>query len=306
MSDLSQLNAVRAFEAVARTGSYALAAKELHVTPAAVGQQVRAFEAWLGTTLFHRMESGTKRLVLTENAKAAAHELRTGLEAIERGVRRLRAPARVSLTITASHAFVGKWLVARLDAFTNAHPTLDVRLDVSDRMLDFRRGEADAGIRFGHGSWPGALATRLVGEEVFPVCAPSLLSARHRRRSPGDLGKRGRFTLIHDLLQDATGALPTWEVWLDHAGMKSTASGEGGLRINSSFAAIQAAIRGQGVALARAVLVRDDIEAGSLVRLLPHVSYPVAWAYHFVRSAEGAEAPQVRAFRTWLRRALTV
>ena len=295
MSGLAHLNAIRAFEAVARNGSYARAAKELGVTPAAIGQHVRALEAQLGAPLFSRRDAGPNRLVLTERAKLAAFEFRAAFETIERAIVELGAPSREALTVTASQAFVGKWLMSRLDAFTTAHPSLDVRLDVSDRLVDVARGEAMVGIRCGGGSWPGLAVTRLMGEEVFPVCAPSL---RPRRRAAlSDLGASG-LKLIHDLMQEGTGAFPTWQAWLSRAGMSPPS--RGGLVVNSSVAAIQAAVEGSGVALARSVLVQDDIERGLLVRLCPEISFPVAWSYWFVRSRQAEKQPQIRAFRNWI------
>lgn len=296
MGDLSQLNAIRAFEAVARHGTYARAARELHVTPAAVGQHVRALEAWLGAPLFSRVDAGPQRLVLTDRARVAAFEFRAGLETIERGMVQLRAPTRDLLTITASQAFVGKWLMARLEGFTTAHPALDVRLDVSDRLTDIARGEATVGIRCGPGSWPGLTATKLMGEELFPVCAPSLL-ARHKAPLV-DLGV-APVTLVHDAMQESTGAFPTWRDWLLQAGM-TLRDHQGALRVNSSVAAIQAAIAGQGVALARSVLVQDDIASGLLVRLHADVSCSVPWSYWLVRSSRADEQPSARAFRDWI------
>lgn len=295
MAALDRLNALRAFEAVARHGSYARAARELNVTPAAVGQHVRSLEDWLGLRLFTRV-GGPQRLVLTHRAERASSELRAALAAIERAVAGLRSPERVVLTITASQAFVAKWLMARLEGFTSTHPSFDVRLDVSDRVLDVAQHEGLVAIRCGEGPWPGAIVTKLMREELFPVCAPALV---RRRRLPVREVDLARLPRIHDGMQSVNGTFPTWAHWLARHGVTASA-GTGGLRVNSSVAAIQAAIGGSGVALARSVLVRDDLERGLLVRPCGEAAWRVSSAYWLARSHASDALPEVQAFCAWL------
>lgn len=300
MRELSRLKAIQAFEAVARNGSYVRAADEMHVTPAAIGQQVRSLEAWLGMALFHRLDSGASRLVPTEKAKLALADFEDGFDRLDRGLRRLRAATRETLTISASQAFVAKWLMARLDSFTQLHPALEVRLDVTDRVVDVTHGDADVGIRCGPGGWPGLTVTRLMSEEVFPVCAPGYLSPRERGlRGLRSLAETKRLILIHDATAKTTSAFPAWSTWLQHAGMPPTLA-KRGIQINASAAVIQAAINGQGIALARAALVRDDIANGLLVRLFPKISLPIEWAYYLVHSEDAQSRAQVQAFLEWI------
>jgi LysR family transcriptional regulator, glycine cleavage system transcriptional activator len=295
--NLSRIKAIQAFEATARNGSYVAAARELSVTPAAVGQQVRALESWLGVPLFRRLDSGEKRLVVSQGAESALLDFRDGFSRIETGVRKLRE-RRVQevITVTASQAFVAKWLLPRLQDFTSVHPSVDVRLDVTDRVVDVSRGEADIGVRCGPGKWRGLLSTHLMDEEVFPVCNPSLANALGNALGIGALAKQ---TLIHDATLKAEAVFPTWRQWLTRAGVNSNRADQG-LKINSSAAVIQAAIDGQGVALARRTLVQDDLQGKRLVRMFPNISWPISWSYYAVYSREGIEQSAVKLFHDWL------
>jgi LysR family transcriptional regulator, glycine cleavage system transcriptional activator len=297
MRNLSMLRAIQAFEAAARHQNYADAASELSVTPAAVGQQVRALEAWLGVTLFRRLGSGSHRLLLTDEALAALPDFSEGLDRLDSGLRRLRQQRqRAVVTVSASQAFVARWLLPRLDRFTAAHPHIDVRLDVSDRLVDVKHGEADLAIRCGAGRWAGLKAVKLMDEEVFPVCSPALLGGQAAPRTAKQVTGLG---LIHDLTMASAQAFPNWSQWLQAQGLTLAASPRG-LHINASAAAIQAALNGQGVALARRVFVQDDITHGRLLRLLPQVSWPVAWAYYCVHTEDSLQRSAVTVFMNWL------
>ena len=214
MRSIAHLNALRAFEASARHQSFSLAAQELNVTPAAVGQLVRTLEDWLGSPLFVRSTSGRARLVTTEVAEQALPDIRAGLERLAVGLERLRSgSAGGVLTVTVSPAFAAKWLLPRIERFQAAWPETDLRLDTSLKPVDF------------------------VGQ-----------------------------------------------------------------RINNSAAVLQAAIDGQGVALARSVMAHDDLAAGRLVRLFPQVRLESALAYYVVYRPECIAQPKVAAFRDWLLR----
>ncbi len=291
------LNALRAFEASARHQSFSAAAEELHVTPAAVGQLVRSLEDWLGSPLFVRAASGRARLVPTEVAERALPDIRGGLDKLALGLDRLKeGSASGVLTVTTSPAFAAKWLLPRLDRFHAAWPDTDVRLDTSLKPVDFVAQRIDIGVRYGAGHWPGLAADRLMDEEVYPVCSPSLLRGRSRLRAPADLA---RATLIHDLSMDGDGDFPTWKSWLGKACVPDAGTARG-LRINNSAAVLQAAIDGHGVALARSVMARDDLAAGRLVRLFPDVRFASPLAYYVVYRPECAALPRLAAFRAWI------
>lgn len=284
---LPPLNALRAFEAAARHLSFTQAAAELNVTQAAVSHQVKALEAWLGQPLFERMN---RALRLTEAGRALLPPMRDALDQIAAATTRLapREPTGV-LTISTIPSFAAKWLVLRLGRFQAAHPEFAVRLLTSADLVDFVRQDVDVAIRFGHGPWPGVHAERLMTEEVFPVCSPSLPAGSPPLRTPADLRHH---TLLHD------DHVVTWRLWLRAAGVEDV-DAERGPRFTDSALVLQLAIDGQGVALARRVLVGDDLAAGRLVRPFAQ-SLPGEFAYHLVAPPHHFSRAKVAAFRDWL------
>lgn len=291
------LNALRAFEASARHQSFSAAATELHVTPAAVGQLVRTLEDWLGAPLFVRGSHGRARLVVTPAAERALPDIRAGLSSLSLGLERLKeARAQGVLTVTVSPAFAAKWLLPRIERFQMVCPDTDVRLDTSLKPVDFVAQQIDIGVRYGAGSWPGLVAEKLMDEEVYPVCSPQLLQARGCFQAPCDMTRE---TLIHDLSMDAHTGFPTWGEWLRRAGMTEVNTARG-MKINNSAAVLQAAIDGQGIALARSVMAHDDVAAGRLLRLFPDLDFASPLAYYVVYRPESAGLPRLVAFRDWL------
>ncbi|MGP8432437.1 transcriptional regulator GcvA [Paraburkholderia fungorum] len=291
------LNALRAFEASARHRSFSAAAEELHVTPAAVGQLVRTLEDWLGIALFVRGGSGRARLVVTAAAERALPDIRAGLASLSLGLERLKeASAQGVLTVTVSPAFAAKWLLPRIERFQTACPDTDVRLDTNLKPVDFAVQQIDIGVRYGLGAWPGLVAEKLMDEEVYPVCSPQFLAERGRFQQPCDLRRE---TLIHDLSMDSHTGFPSWAEWLRRAGMTDVNTVRG-MKINNSAAVLQAAIDGQGIALARSVMARDDVASGRLVRLFPDIDFASPLAYFIVYRVESQSLPRLVAFRDWL------
>ena len=196
------------------------------------------------------------------------------------------------LTVTVSPAFAAKWLLPRIERFQAAWPETDVRLDACIEMLDFVAHSIDIGVRYGGGVWPGLTAEKLMDEEIYPVCSPTLLRKSRRLRKPSDLtGLR----LIHDRSVDAHSGFATWDAWLERADAKEVET-KRGLRINNSAAVLQAAIDGQGAALARSIMARDDLAAGRLVRLFPDIKFASTLAYYVVYRPECAALPKLVAF----------
>jgi len=294
--NLTRLKSLQAFEATARHGSFVGAAAELGVTPAAVGQMVRALETWLGSPLFHRHQHGRDRLVPIDTARAALLDLAEGLNRLEAGLDKLRAGQRRTLiTVSASQAIVAKWLLPELDDFTSRHPTLEVRLDVTDRLADLTRGEADVGVRCGAGQWSGLTAVRLMDEAFIAVASPALTPA------PGETETAwfARQTLIHDSTPQGLEIFPTWEAWARAAGV-TLSPAHPKLSINASASVLQAAIKGHGVALARRALAAQDIAAGRLRVLSPDIAIKISWGYYAVTTPRALNRPAVAAFRNWL------
>ena len=293
--NLPPLNSLRAFEAAARHLSFTKAAEELHVTPAAISHQVKALEEQLGVVLFRRL---TRALRLTEAGQAALPVLRDGFDKLADAVDLLhRHEESGALTVSLDPSFAAKWLVPRLDRFRAAHPDLDLRLAATEKLADFQRDNVDLAIRFGGGSYPGLESKRLFSREMFPVCSPQLLNGPTPLENPDDLRHHTLLHLDWDL-EDATA--PTWRMWLLAAGIHDIDFTRGPVFSITSLA-IQAAIEGQGVALANSVLVADDLAAGRLV--MPFdltVCDPLDFAYHVVVPKRTADLPKVAAFRDWI------
>lgn len=291
------LNALRAFEASARHLSFSVAAEELHVTPAAVGQLVRSLEERLGAPLFYRMNSGKTRLVLTEKAEKALPDIRAGFDKLTLGLERLQESSMNGiLTVAVSPAFAAKWLLPRLDRFQEVCTQTDVRLDTNLKAVDFAAQRIDVGVRYGLGHWLDLTAEKLMDEEVYPVCSPNLLNEKRRFHQPNELLQA---TLIHDLSMDAQTGFPTWSEWLKKAGVTEHAT-INNLQINNSAAVLQSAIDRRGVALARSVMVRDDLATGRLIRLFPNIQFDSPLAYYVVYRPQCTELARMQVFRDWL------
>lgn len=287
---LPPLTALRAFEAVARHLSMARAAEELHVTPAAVSQQIRLLEESLGVPLFHR----GKRLALSDHAAAAAPQLSEAFDRLERAVARLRAGTQEGpLVVSTTPAFAARWLVPRLDDFQSCHPGIELRLLATRRVVDFDREEVDVAIRFGRDPGPGLHVERLMAEEILPVAAPGVAAGIH---SADDIA---RCTLLQNEGQVNQSAFPDWETWLASLGASNT----GPLRyqrFGDANLTTQAAVAGMGAALMWRSLVADDLRAGRLVVLLDH-AIASDQSYFLVMPADRPLSPRLAAFCDWLR-----
>lgn len=291
---LPPLNALRAFEAAARHLSFKKAAQELHVTPAAVGHQVKALEDFLGVRLFRRLN---RAVMLTDAGQACLPDLREGFGKLASAVERLRAhERRGGLMATAAPTLAVKWLVPRLVRFQQAHPEITVRMQTSTAVDDLVRDGIDVGIRFCADVEPGLRGETLFGEEVTPVCTPRLMDGPHPPRQPDDLRHH---TLIHLEGETADPSWPDWRTWLRAAGVANV-DVDRGLRFTQTIAAAQAAIDGRGVALLGLTCLLDDLAAGRLVRPFD-LAFGTEYAYRVV-SPEGVfDQPKVVAFREWLR-----
>lgn len=291
---LAHLNALRAFEATARLGSFAAAATELDVTPAAVGQQVRMLEDYFGSALFERRG---KRLELAETARAAVPDIKDAFDRLARAADRLKDPRRGQLvTVTLPPSFAAKWLMPHAERFRLAYPDIDLRLDTTDRLADLARENIAVGIRYGAGQYPGLEATLLMPESVFPACSPALLTRVRRLRNPDDLA---HFKLIHDTTMETHRGFPTWATWLKAVGARNVDSRRG-LRVNSSVMSLQAAIDGQGIALARSVIAAGDLAEGRLIRPL-RGARPTGYSYYLVYPAGLPLGRAAAAFCHWLK-----
>jgi LysR family glycine cleavage system transcriptional activator len=284
---LPSLNALKAFEATARHESFTKAADELCVTQGAVSQQVKALEDDLGVRLFRRER---QRLVITEAGQFYLGVVRDAFDRLGMGTERLlQRQNSGTLTITTSPNFAAKWLVHRLRGFSEAHPGIDLRISASIQHIDFAREDIDLAIRHGNGQWPGMDVTRLCIEELFPVCSPKLLTGRGALRSPRDIKHH---TLLH------TNSSSDWASWLAKAGLDGVDLARG-IVFNQASMAIDAAVDGQGIALARTALASWDLISGRLVRPFAQ-ALEAPYAYWIVCPKSAAELPKISTFRGWL------
>ncbi len=284
---LPPLNALKAFEAAARHESFTRAAEELCVTQGAVSHQVKALEAELGIKLFNRER---QRLIITEAGRQYLAVVRDALDRIALGTERLVQRQRSGvLTVSTSPDFAAKWLVHRLSRFAEAHPDIDLRISATMHHVDFAREDVDIAVRHGDGNWPGLAVARLCTEHLFAVCSPKLLSGRQRMTKPADVLK---FPILH--LDDRK----NWSKWLDAAGVAADEPSHGPV-LNRASMAIDAAVDGQGVALARTTLAAWDLINGRLVRPFA-VALPLSKNYWVVCPKATSALPKIATFRDWL------
>jgi LysR family glycine cleavage system transcriptional activator len=286
---LPPLNALRAFEAVARHLSITHAADELGVTPGAVSQSVKALEEYLGKALLSRTSRG---LVLNDAAAAALPALSEGFDRLAEAAQRLAGPERGGrLTVSVSPSFAQKWLAPRLSGFSAEHPDVDVQIQASMGLSNFEAEGVDLAIRYGAGGWAGLEAKLLLHEEVTPVCAPNVAD---ELKAPADLAK---FTLIHDDSTLNDESCPDWPMWLKAAGVTGV-DGSRGPRFNQSSLAIDAVANGRGVTLAKRALAQADLDAGRLVAPFA-MATPLHFAYWIVHPPGRARSKPARVFIAW-------
>jgi LysR family transcriptional regulator, glycine cleavage system transcriptional activator len=289
---LPPLNSLRAFEVVSRHDSFRSAAKELHVTAAAVSQQVKVLEDHLGRKLLRRRSGGYS---LTPEALAGIKYLRDGFEQLSSAVATMSSGGQRILTVSAVPSLAAEWLVPRLHRFRELHPGLDILLHASEELVDLEHSRVDLGIRYGSGNYPGLTSDRLFVDEIFPVYSRRLLKGRASLMKASDL--RG-WPLIHTDWTPERGQWPGWAEWIRAAGVTGVDVTKG-LRFSDGALVIQAAVRGQGIALGSKALVLEHLSAGRLVRPFK-LSLVTEFAYYVVCAKARADEPDLVAFRRWL------
>lgn len=290
---LPSLNALRAFEAAARHLSFTRAADELHVTGAAVSQQIRTLEAQLNTQLFVRENNNLR---LSPAGESYLPGVRESFDRLMLATDELVHGRSGTLRVAVPPTFGAKWLVPRLYRFYKQHPDIHIEV-VATSLADFNAGEIDVAIDCGRGKFPGMHAERFITDEVSPVCSPALMDGVNPLHSVADLAHH---TLLHDKAAAHDPSCPDWGRWLAAAGMRDIDFSRGP-SFSPAIMVLQAAIDGQGVALGKSVLVEYDIAAGRLVRPF-HLRVPVEFAYHLVCPMGREQDATVVALRHWLHR----
>ncbi len=290
MSDrLPPLTALRAFEAAARHMSFANAAAELNVTPAALSFQIKSIEEHLGQPLFRRLNRAVE---LTEAGRVLLPGSSEGFQALAQAWRAARRVGETNtLTVTAGPAFTAKWLAPRLFKFAQAHPNIELRFSASLRIMDFDRDEIDLAIRFGRGQDDGLYSRPVLKEWLTPMMPPAMAE---RVKTPEDLRT---VTLLHQDEASFDVPPPGWAVWFHEAGLGDAP--KGGARFSQPDHAIDAAISGAGVALARFSLAAGALQAGSLVTPFK-LALAIEEHYRLVCPLGAERRPQVKAFMDWV------
>jgi len=292
---LKHLNALRAFEVSARLGNFTRAAEELGVTPAAVGQQVRILEGYLGRTLFHRTPGGLKA---TAAASLALSELHEGFDRLEAGFKRLQGPvAENQLSVSVAPALAWKWLAPRMQGLYERSPHIDLRMDTSLRLADIAGGDFDLAIRYGPQEGDGLKTIPLFQEYLLPVCVPAL---RNTRQSATGEASILDIPLLHIDGETSDAAVRDWRQWGEKFGLDDPCLDEGP-RYPQSAMALQAAFDGQGVALCGLTLVIDDLMAGRLVTpYRPVRAVKTDYAYRLVTSPVRRRSATQATFMKWI------
>jgi LysR family transcriptional regulator, glycine cleavage system transcriptional activator len=282
---LPPLRSFRVLEAAARHQNYTRAADELHLTHSAVSHQIHALEASLGVRLFER--SG-RQMRATDAGRQLAQDVRATLDALAGAVERVRgAESANSITVSVLPSFAAAWLVARLGGFLERHPQVELRLESTTALADFRNDGVDVAIRYGSGNWEDLECVKLFDDEVFPTMSPKLRRSE-RIRTPADLA---RVPLLRIRNQ-------SWAPWFAAAGVNQTEPRRGPV-FNDSELALQAAIQGQGVVLARGSLASAKLRAGVLVApFKQRIASPQTC--YLVYPPQHARKPSVQLFRDWL------
>ncbi|MGY2219007.1 transcriptional regulator GcvA [Pseudomonas sp. SDO558_S425] len=289
MRDLPPTSTLRAFEVATRHATFTSASEELHVTQSAVSHQLKHLEELWGLQLFQRGKS----LSLTPAGAALAPIVREFFMNLEATLADLREQkGRVRLKVSTTYSFALKWLLPRLPSLAQRHPEILVTLDSSDKIINFSSAEADVAIRLGNGNYPALYSEFLFREQIFPVASPDLLKRFGRPHTPAELL---RYPL---LMRDGADLVPKWEVWFQHVGLAIAPLKES-VRFADTNMTIEAALLGQGIALARSGHVESELSDGSLVRLFD-VPFPSPVAYYFVCPKGIESQPHIVSFRDWL------
>ncbi|MBE1162499.1 LysR substrate-binding domain-containing protein [Dyella acidiphila] len=251
MRPLPPLNALVAFEAVARTGSVGAAAEELFVTPGAISRQLKLLDEFFETNLFERRGRG---LALSPSGAAYFERIHAHIEGIRKATAKLQHHENRTVVRVHSHTtFATRWLIPRLSQFQVSHPGIDVHLTTSSEWTP--GADCDAAVRLGNGRWAGYEATPLVPNVLVVVCAPSLVQPSR----PVDAVWLAQQTLL------VVSARPDdWSIWCAQAGFDATAMVRQRI-FESSAVAYEAAQDGLGIVAAQEVLIGQELASRRLI-----------------------------------------
>jgi LysR family glycine cleavage system transcriptional activator len=294
------VGALRSFEAVARLLSFRAAAQELHLTQSAVSRQIQALEEELGAQLFAR---GTRHVELTAAGSALQRAVLPLLERLDATVRQIRlARGRRQVSISTFASFASLWLLPRLEAFQREHPDMDIRVSATDNMADLDDPELDLVLRY---TLPSAVppgSQRLFGELLTPVVNAGFWAQSRQGQaaplaSPADLAQH---TLLEEDDNRPSAEYLSWRHWLRRQGVAGLEPVRW-IYLNFTYQQVQAALAGQGVALARLALVHESLARGELVEPFGAAArVPSPYSYWLITGRATQPRPELAQLQQWL------
>ena len=288
MSKVRHLRALQAFDAAATNASLTKSAEVLGVTHGAVSRQIKQLEEYVGIPLLIRGVDGVRKTEAGDQLHIATRQAFTALETGLRNVRRRQRDRSVTVSLSSSLAI--KWLVPKLPAFRAANPDVGLYLDTNDDVIELDQSDVDVALRFGVPNWGNLHVECLMDEELVAVAAPALLAKSKLPLTPAAIL---RLPLLHDEFN------PAWDTWARTVKLNNKQVPPARMKFRDSAVLIAAAIDGQGVALARRILVQDDINAGRLVRL-DGKSIILDRSLYFVCRSGDQNRAGIQSFRNWL------
>lgn len=286
--NLRHLRALQAFNETATHSSLSKAANVLNVTHGALSRQIKQLELYLGVILFHRRPKGME---LTEAGERLLQSTQQAFAILQLGVRDVkRLHHRQSITISLSTSLALKWLVPNLPAFREKHPGIALLLDTNDSFVDFDATEIDVALRFGKPKWEGLHHEQITQEQLVVVASPSLVRDFAQPMQPDAISK---LPLLHDAFNLG------WDGWAEQVGFDQNQIPSGNIKYVDTAVLLEAAIDGQGVALARHLLAASDLESGRLLRL-DDTRVPLDRGLYFVCRHGDQDRVAIRLFKKWL------
>jgi LysR family glycine cleavage system transcriptional activator len=287
MLNLPPLDAVRVFEAVARSGNFTRAAQELNMTQSAVSYQIKLLERFVGAPLFTRQARG---VLLSEKGEAVAPMVRRALGDLSQSFRQVREESNSVLVISTMQTIAGNWLAPRLGSFQLLHPEYAVRLDISSHLVDLDSEGVDVVIRSGKGQWLGLNSHFLLTQTFTPVCSPHYIAREGRAETPDQM--------LNHVLIDRNDVW--WAIWFEAAGLPRDAFvTRASIDVDTQQMAAILAVAGSGIALVSPAFVKEDLASGRLVELFD-ITATSGSDYYLAYSEHRRNHPKIRAFRDWI------
>lgn len=276
---------LKAFYAVASTGTAVKAAERLGISASSISHQLKAFEKELGVRL---LENRKGKLRLTAEGERYFEMIREPLSRIQKATEDIRStPGRRIVSVTLTPSFASSWLMPRLQDLINQHPDVELNLITTTRVVDMVRENVDLAIRRGTEDWDGCVSERLIDEEIIPVMAPEL------RDTVGDCTLQEALAQTRAIVN--TTLADEWDLWSAQRGIASPSPPQR-FNLETYELTIQAARDGLGIALGRRPLVDALVDSGALVAPF----YDAEWVGYFVIHRDEPLSSDVKRVRSWL------